>query len=104
MYPEKILESIGQYRLIKIDGRIAAMAKYVRGTVNDMRIMDVYTRNEFRGQGLAGKLVTTVKNEILATGSVATLNVDRRNPVTNHLYRRIGFKPLFSQGEYRKAE
>ena len=31
---------------------------------------------------------------------VATLNVDKKNPISNHLYASLGFKKLFSQGVY----
>ena len=50
------------------------------------------------------KVVNTIKNEILTAGKTAALNVDRRNPVTNHLYRALGFEPVFAQGEYRRGE
>ena len=73
-----------------------------------MRITNVYTRGIYRGKGYARKVVNTIKNEILAAGKTATLNVDRRNPVTNHLYRALGFKPVFAQGSIggsrRKAD
>ena len=49
-------------------------------------------------------MVNTIKNEILTAGKTAALNVDRRNPVTNHLYRALGFEPVFAQGEYRRGE
>lgn len=100
---QKTAETLGSFRVIRDNGRILSMAKFVDATENDMKVMDVYTRDECRGKGLARKVVTTVTNEILSSGKTATLNVDRRNPVTNHLYRSIGYKPLFSQGEYRPA-
>ena len=30
----------------------------------------------------------------------AVLNVDRKNPVSNHLYTSLGFKKIFSQGVF----
>ena len=56
----------------------------------------------YRGKGLARLVVNTAKNEILAQGKLATLNVDKKNPISNHLYRSLGFEPVFSQGEYRR--
>ena len=41
-----------------------------------------------------GRPYNTIKNEILTAGKTAALNVDRRNPVTNHLYRALGFEPV----------
>ena len=95
--------TIERFRVLRRDGLIVSMAKSVPSTGNSARISDVYTRPEFRGQGLARRVVNTLKNEILAAGNKATLNVDKANPYSNRLYASLGFKKLFSQGEYRKA-
>jgi len=101
---EKTLKSIASYRVIKQDGRIISMAKRVPDTENDVKLSAVYTRPEYRGQGIARKVVNTLKNEILSEGKAATLNVDKKNPISNHLYSSLGFKRIFSQGEYRRVE
>ena len=71
-----------------------------KGTDNSYRITHVYTRVEYRGMGYAKKVVNTIKNEILDMGYIATLNVDMSNPISNHIYKKIGFKKVFSQGIY----
>lgn len=71
-------------------------------TQTDIKITNVYTRDAYRGKGCARKVVNTMKNEILAAGKTATLNVDRNNPITCHLYTSLGFKRIFSQGEFRR--
>ena len=101
---EAIRRSIGDFRVIRSDGRIVSVGKAVRDVNGSMRITNDYTCETCRGKGYARKVVNTIKNEILAAGKTATLNVDRRNPVTNHLYRALGFKPVFAQGEYRRIE
>ena len=101
---EAMRRSIGDFRVIRADGRIASVGKAVRDIGESMRITNVYTREAYRGKGYARKVVNTIKNEVLAAGKTATLNVDRRNPVTNHLYRALGFEPVFAQGEYRRVE
>ena len=101
---DAVARRLPHFRVLRQGGRIAAMASMSDGTAGDMRIGCVYTREDCRGQGLARQVVNAVKNDILAGGKVATLNVDRRNPVTNHLYRALGFRPLFSHGEYRPAD
>ena len=103
MNQEKIQETITAFRVIRRDGRIASIAKGIRTTGQDIRITNVYTRNEYRGRGLARKLVNSLKNEILREGKIATLNVDKNNPVSYHLYQALGFRRRFSQGEYRRA-
>lgn len=99
---EKVLQKISSYRVIKIDGKIVSMAKIAPSTSFDLKISEVYTKKEYRGKGLARKVVNTVKNEIIQSGKNATLNVDRYNPITNHLYSSLGFRRLFSQSEFRK--
>ena len=94
--------TLGRFRVLRRDGLIVSMAKAVPSTDNSDRLSDVYTRPEYRGKGLARLVVNTVKNEILASGLVATLNVDKKNPYSNRLYASLGFKKLFSQGEYRR--
>ena len=36
-------------------------------------------------------------------GKLATLNVDKKNPISNRLYLSLGFKSILSQSEYRVA-
>lgn len=64
----------------------------------------MYTRDAYRGKGYARKVVNTLKNEILSAGRRAVLNVDRNNPISYHLYASLGFRRVFSQGEYRISD
>lgn len=96
-------KGISNFRLLKKDGLIVSMAKMIDSSDEAMRISDVYTRNEYRGKGYARKVVNAVKNDILDKGKIATLNVDKKNPISYHLYRTLGFKRVFSQGEYRRV-
>jgi len=102
--PEKIKKELPYYRVIKKDGKIVSMAKATIASESDYRISAVFTRKEYRDEGLARKVVNTVKNEIINEGKVATLNVDKRNPISNHLYSSLGFTKVFSQGEYRRIK
>ena len=62
----------------------------------------IITRDEYRGKGYARKVVNTMKNEIINTGMIATLNVDQNNPISNHLYKSLGFKKVYGRGMYKK--
>ena len=97
----KVLDSI---RVIRADGKIVSMARIAPATGDDLRLALVYTRDEYRGKGYARKVVNSAKNEILASGKRVTLNVDRKNPVSYHLYLSLGFERMFSQGEFRRVE
>ena len=96
---ESVKKNIDKYRIIKIDNKIVSMAIFSKND-NSYHISEVYTRDEYRGRGYAKKVVNAVKNEILALGMKATLNVDKKNPISNHLYSSLGFKKVFSQGIY----
>ena len=97
---DNLIKKLPSLRIIRRDGRIAAMCGSSPDTDQSTRISFVYTRPEYRGQGLARKVVNYVKNEILEKGMIATLNVDQANPISNHLYSSLGFRKVFSQGIY----
>jgi len=101
---EDIIKRINDYRILKKDNKIISIARISKGTSIDDRITCVYTRDEYRNTGIARKVVNTCKNEILNKGLYATLNVDKKNPISNHLYSSLGFKKIFSQGEYRRID
>ena len=96
--------TLPDFRILRRDGRIVSMAKLARRSEHFDTVTCVYTRPEYRGQGLARKVVNTLKNEILASGKVASLTVDKKNPVSNRLYESLGFKRLYAQGEYRRVQ
>lgn len=99
---DNIAKNINDYYFVKKDDKIASMAKISLSSDNDLRISCVYTRPEYRGQGLARKVVNTLKNLIIEQGKIATLNVDQNNSISNHLYSSLGFTKVFSQAEYRR--
>lgn len=100
---ERMRSELDCYRVLRRSGRIASMAYVSKATDSAMKISQVYTRPEFRGQGLARIVVNALKNEILSSGYTAVLNVDKQNPVSNHLYESLGFRRVFSQSEFRRV-
>ena len=97
---EKIISGIDLFRIIRKDDKIVALSKAVPETETSRRVSTVYTRPEYRGKGYARKVTNAVKNEIIKDGKIATLHVDRANPISNHVYASIGFKKMFSKGIY----
>ncbi|MFR2150470.1 MAG: GNAT family N-acetyltransferase [Christensenellales bacterium] len=95
---EAMRRNIGGFRVIRADGKIVSMGKAVRDIGESMRITNVYTREAYRGKGYARKVVNTIKNEILTAGKTAALNVDRRNPVTNHSIERWALSRFSHRG------
>lgn len=98
---EHVKKLIDRYHVLRENGQIVSMASVGHAPDGTDRITAVYTRDEFRGRGYARRVVNTLKNEILAEGRTAALYVDRRNPVSSHLYASLGFRRVFSQSEYR---
>lgn len=98
---EIIAKMIPDYRILREDGKIVCMARRCREASDRATISDVYTRPEYRCKGLAKKLVNTLKNQILEDGKDAVLNVDKNNPVSNHIYCSIGFKIVSPMTEFR---
>ena len=100
--PDKqfIINHIDEFRIIRKDGHIVSMAKSRESTKTNKNISYVFTRKDYRGQGLARKIVGTILNEIIDSGYLASLNVDKNNPISNHVYYSLGFRKIFSQGIY----
>ncbi|MGN1295293.1 MAG: GNAT family N-acetyltransferase [Bacilli bacterium] len=101
---EDIKSSLDNFRIIRCEGEIASIAKIAPSSSTSKRISCVYTRDEFRCLGLARKVVGSILNEIVDKGLIATLNVDQKNPISNHLYASLGFTKVFSQGIYIKKD
>ena len=99
---EKMKSYIDKFSIIKDNDKIVSMAAYAPDTDNSLRLTHVYTMPEYRGRGYARKIVSTITNEILDKGMIATLNVDIHNPISYHLYTSIGFHKIFTQGIYKK--
>lgn len=99
---DKIKESITNYRVIRKDNQIVAMAKPRYSNPNDTQISCVYTKPNYRGHKYAQIIVNNICNEFFDKGLCPTLNVDQKNPISNHIYASIGFKKVFTQGIYYK--
>lgn len=67
------------------------------------RIGPVFTPAAERGHGYAAWVVATLTQDILDDGDVATLFTDQANPVSNHVYERIGYQSVGDEGELYAA-
>ncbi|MBV9099645.1 MAG: GNAT family N-acetyltransferase [Candidatus Dormibacteraeota bacterium] len=66
------------------------------------RVGPVYTPPEHRGRGYARRLVAEASREALETGGAqrCMLFTDVANPVSNAIYRQIGYRPVEEHAEY----
>jgi len=95
------------------DGKLVGMAGWYRNNTEKLRhtatIYAIYTNPEFRGKGIAGRLITSVLNELESKPEIVKidLNVNTKNEAAANLYKKLGFevvgtlhKEIFVDGEY----
>jgi uncharacterized protein len=81
--------------LWEVDGTAVSMAGYSGRTPNGIRVAWVYTPPENRGQGFAGACVAALSRKLLDDGRKRCfLYTDLANPVSNHIYQKIGYEPV----------
>lgn len=76
----------------KVDGEPVSMARIVHRSDRYARIAYVYTPPEYRGRGYAGALTAELSEVVLREGRIPMLYADATNPVSNRLYRNLGYK------------
>ena len=78
-----------------VDGQPRCMVGAVRDTPNTTGIAAVYTPPQFRNRGYASHAVATLSRQILDAGRRSCfLYTDLANPVSNAIYRRVGYEPV----------
>ncbi|NML94834.1 GNAT family N-acetyltransferase [Novosphingobium olei] len=83
----------GQFYGIRIDGRLAAMAgERMRPAPGLAEVSGVCTWPEFRGRGLAARLIRRVMAEQRARGDVPYLHSYAGNAGAIRLYENLGFR------------
>jgi ribosomal protein S18 acetylase RimI-like enzyme len=83
----------GQFHGIRIDGRLAAMAgERMRPATHLAEVSGVCTWPEYRGRGLAARLIRTVIAAMAARGEVPYLHSYASNASAIRLYESLGFR------------
>ena len=88
----KIAQEIDLYALLRVDGKIVSIGVSKDSGNRLRRIANVYTKPEYRNKGYSRKVVTYLTEQAISGGDLACLHVDQNNPVSNHLYQKIGYK------------
>lgn len=82
----------GSLAVWDVDGTAVSQAG-VSGTDNVARVNLVYTPPESRGKGYASAVVARLSQQLLSQGrALCCLYADARNPVSNAIYRKIGYE------------
>jgi predicted GNAT family acetyltransferase len=80
----------------------ASMAIRARPTPHVYTVTGVYTPPELRGRGYASACVSALSQLLLDSGKqFCSLFTDLSNPVSNSIYRKIGYEPVCDFTEFR---
>lgn len=87
------------------DGTLLSTASTTRRMAHSIGITAVYTPPEHRGKGYCQFTVAALCRKMLQEGfTYCTLFVDQKNPVSNRVYKKIGFEILEDCSEYKLSE
>ena len=81
----------------------ASLAGIHAPVVGVCRVGPVYTPRRLRGRGYASALVTAVSAAAVGAGHRCMLYTDLANPVSNSIYRAIGYRAVAEALRYRFA-
>ena len=85
----------GRTYILEDSGAPVSMAKITREMHTVCGVAFVYTPPYFRGRGYATSCVAGVSRIILERGyQKCSLYTDLKNPVSNSIYRKIGYEPI----------
>lgn len=83
------------YFLAEMGGKIVSQAVFGRDLKKGKCISGVYTPKEERGKGYAYNLVYQVSKKSLEQGAeYCVLYTDDKNPISNHIYEKIGYRRM----------
>lgn len=82
----------GSLAVWDVNGKAVSQAG-VSGTDSVARVKLVYTPPEYRGKGYASAVVAQLSQQLLTQGrGLCCLYANARNPVSNAIYRKIGYE------------
>jgi RimJ/RimL family protein N-acetyltransferase len=85
----------GRYFIWIVGDEPVSTAAIVRRTRHTGGIAAVFTPKDLRGKGYAGSITAAVVEALFREGkTMACINTDLRNPISNRCYAKIGFQPV----------
>jgi uncharacterized protein len=93
----------GSYYIFRNEQGIpVSMAATARKLINGTAISYVYTPKEVRGRGYAATNMYYLGKKLLSEGNdFCCLFVDKKNPISNRVYKKIGYVILEDNYDYR---
>lgn len=93
------------YMLLDKKGEFLSMACNNRETKNSGCISLVYTAKKFRGRGYGGAVTAYSSKKVLDSGKkFCNLFTDLKNPTSNHIYQKIGYKKIGESKHFSFSE
>jgi predicted GNAT family acetyltransferase len=93
--PNRFIGRPNEGLFLWIDEHPVSMAGFSGPTPNGIRIGRVYTPPQLRGRGYASACVAALSQHLLDSGrNFCFLYTDLANPVSNHIYQEIGYRPV----------
>lgn len=97
-----LLEKNKVYFFENSERKIVTMAAASRELAHGVGITYVFTPEEYRGMGYAAANIYYLSKELLEKGyEFCTLFVDKKNPLSNRSYEKVGYKILEDIYEYK---
>lgn len=90
-----------RYWLWEVDGAPVHLTGLLPPAFGVSRIAPVYTPPQHRGRGYASHVVAALSRRVLDSGARVCLYTDLENPVSNLVYERIGYRPVYDEAELR---
>ena len=88
----ELIEEKGYY-VLENKGKIVSQAALLRGLKKGKSISAVYTPKEERNNGYAYDLVYRISENTFDNGAeYCVLYTDDTNPISNHVYEKVGYK------------
>ncbi len=83
------------YYVLEKNNKIVSQAMFARDLKKGKCISGVYTPKEERGKGYAYNLIYRISKKVLDEGSeYCVLYTDDENPISNHIYEKIGYRKM----------
>ncbi|MDF2543103.1 MAG: hypothetical protein K0S47_2821 [Herbinix sp.] len=99
---KRYIEEEKVYIYQNTEQQIVTMAMVTRQLVHGCAISYVFTPEEFRGKGYAAANIFYLSKLLLEAGNhFCTLFVDKKNPISNRAYEKVGYHILEDNYEYR---
>lgn len=105
---EKVRKQIGAkifYLFVNEEEEVVSMAAASRKLINGVSINYVFTPKKHRGKGYAMTNMYYLSDSKLKEGNTfCSLFVDKENPISNHVYKKIGYHIVEDNYDYRVIE